>query len=248
MAPRNSGNDRVREGWADNRGVRLHYLELADDTAALRPVLFVPGAVQAAERYRSLILSLTPRRTMALSLRGRGRSAVPETGYTLQDHVEDIQAAVDSAGLGRFCIVAQSLGVAYALGYSARHPRRIAGLVLEDYPARHPIFPAGWAERVADAPGQLHPAAARALEAESSALDLWEAVARLEAPIFVLRGMATGSLLSEDHVKLYLQAGPRVRMIEFPAAGHDLTQPDRRRYVRILRSVLNEVDRLTDGR
>jgi pimeloyl-ACP methyl ester carboxylesterase len=69
---------RISDCWADNRGVRLHYLDSGRETSGgLVPVVFIPGAMGTAELYRHEIQSLAPRRRVAMSLRGCGKSEAP---------------------------------------------------------------------------------------------------------------------------------------------------------------------------
>ena len=69
------------DGWADNHGVRLHYLETGTASCSL-PLVFLPGTFGYAEDYIDEMSALAPRRCMAVSLRGRGRSDTPAVGYS----------------------------------------------------------------------------------------------------------------------------------------------------------------------
>jgi pimeloyl-ACP methyl ester carboxylesterase len=73
------------------------------------------------------------RRTVALDLRGHGRSEPPKNGdYTIAGIAGDVAAVVDTLGLERFVLVGHSMGGGVALEYAGLHPDRVAGLVLLD--------------------------------------------------------------------------------------------------------------------
>ena len=102
----------IGERWANNKGVLLHYLDTGAFAAYnLVPIVFVPGALGSAENYVREMESLTPRRCLAVSLRGAGKSEAPEKGYTFEDHVFDIEAIIQESELNSFCLMAYSMGV-----------------------------------------------------------------------------------------------------------------------------------------
>lgn len=73
------------------------------------------------------------RRTVALDLRGHGRSEPPKDGnYTIAAMAGDIAAVVDTLRLTRFVLVGHSMGGGVALAYAGAHPDRVAGLILVD--------------------------------------------------------------------------------------------------------------------
>jgi 3-oxoadipate enol-lactonase len=62
--------------------------------------------------------------------RGQGRSPVGPSPLTLERHVEDLEALLDGLGLSRVRLCGFSFGARLALGFAARRPGRVAGLVL----------------------------------------------------------------------------------------------------------------------
>lgn len=102
----------IREDWVDNQGVRLHYIESNPDTPpTLSPLVYIHGAYGMAEKFLPEMEALSPRRCIAISLRGRGKSDAPETGYSFDHHISDIKALVNHLGLGHFCLMGWSVGV-----------------------------------------------------------------------------------------------------------------------------------------
>lgn len=71
-------------------------------------------------------------RTIALDNRGYGRSAKPESmdAYSVEQHVADMRAVLDAAGVGTpVVLVAHSMGGSIASAFTLAHPERVAGIV-----------------------------------------------------------------------------------------------------------------------
>ena len=70
-------------------------------------------------------------RVIALDHRGHGRGLRASTDFTLEDCADDAAALLGELGTGRAIVVGYSMGGPVALLLAARHPERVAGLVLE---------------------------------------------------------------------------------------------------------------------
>jgi pimeloyl-ACP methyl ester carboxylesterase len=240
----------LREGWAVHQWVRVHYLEQVPGTLDWHtPIVFVPGATGTAESFRDLMLALAPRRSIALSLRGRGRSDAPMAGYSFEEHVADIEAVVAACTLRRFCLTGFSMGVPYALGYAYEHPERLAGLIVGDYGAHYPALSGDWVDQVmADPAGRMEAHVARGIQAESREISLWERLPRLDCPVLLLRGGQPDSMLSADECDRYQRLLPKAQAVLLEQAGHALREPDRETFVGVLETFLEIVDHRTPGR
>lgn len=115
----------------------LHYLEHPGGEPAL---LLLPGLTATAPMFEDLIdAGLSPRyRSIALDLRGRGKSDAPATGpsptvnYTMADHAADVLALLDTLGIGQAVLIGHSFGGMLALYLAARHPDRVSQIVVLD--------------------------------------------------------------------------------------------------------------------
>jgi pimeloyl-ACP methyl ester carboxylesterase len=69
--------------------------------------------------------------------RGHGRSGRPDSGYTLDHYVDDLEALLDRLDVtGPVHLVGNSYGGTVAFGYAVRHPERVASIsVIESEPA-----------------------------------------------------------------------------------------------------------------
>lgn len=231
------GDNRMKlvSNTAVSKGTTIHYLDSNPD-GSLMPLVICPGLSETAEEYVDLMAYLSPRRCIALSFRGRGRSGTPETGYGLDEHVADIENVVAAAGLNRFHLFGHSRGVSYALGYAQRHPASVMSLIVEDYPAMHKRMPVGWdTEYIRNylipfsRQRNIRPEAVTGIQRESEqrAFDT-----RMDKKLLVLRGMLEGSLLDEEGVQGYYRINPQAIVVEFVRSGHDIRNKEADRLYR----------------
>lgn len=97
------------------------------------PLVCLPGGPMRASEYLGDLGGLTAHRTLyLLDLRGTGASAVPadESTYRCDRQVADVEALRAHLNLDRMDVLAHSAGCNLAVLHAARHPERIARLVL----------------------------------------------------------------------------------------------------------------------
>jgi pimeloyl-ACP methyl ester carboxylesterase len=114
------------------RRMRFHYLDWG--TQGLPPIVFLHGGGLNAHTWDLVCLSLRrERHCFALDQRGHGDSEwSPESDYTTESQVGDLEAFVEHLGLRRFVLAGMSLGGVNALAWAGRHSERLAGLVIID--------------------------------------------------------------------------------------------------------------------
>ena len=112
-------------------GLALHALEWSREGVGM---LLLHGFGNEAHIWDDFAPVVAPYyRTVALDLRGHGRSAwAGAGGYGLESFVGDLECATEALGMQRLVVVAHSLGGRLALHFASRHPERMAGLVLVD--------------------------------------------------------------------------------------------------------------------
>jgi pimeloyl-ACP methyl ester carboxylesterase len=236
------------EGVAVNDAVRLHYLDAHADGGHELPIVIVPGLSESAEEYTGLMDRLSPRRCVAISLRGRGRSDTPASGYTLDDHASDVLAVVRHVSLPRYVMVAFSRGVPYAIRCAGNDPERVAGLVLGDYAAVHGRLPEEWTPRFLTGSWRGTPVAERvsaavvqAIQRESTHVPLWDELSSIGCPVLAVGGSRDGLLTGED-AERYRRAGIADLRVAWLDTGHDLLAPDETAFVEVLGSFLRDID------
>lgn len=71
-------------------------------------------------------------RILSYDKRGHGLSDSPPGDYSLDDHLRDLEALLDHAGIRRLALAGVSIGGLIAMGFALRAPERLAALVLCD--------------------------------------------------------------------------------------------------------------------
>lgn len=87
-------------------------------------------------------------RVVRYDKRGHGMSDAPDAPYTLEDHVDDLDAILDHLNVENAIVVGVSVGGMIAQGLALKSPHRIRGLVLCDTAAKIGTTEA-WEERIA---------------------------------------------------------------------------------------------------
>ena len=122
----------------DRSGLNLHYL----DEGQGEPVVMVHGNPTWSFYYRRLVERLSPAyRTVVPDHIGCGYSDKPDDAryaYTLASRVDDLEALLDDLGIDRnVTLVMHDWGGMIGMTYAARHPERIARLVVMNTAAFH---------------------------------------------------------------------------------------------------------------
>jgi pimeloyl-ACP methyl ester carboxylesterase len=234
----------LSERYAKNNNVSIHYLESMDYATKLTPLVYVPGALNFAEQFKDEIQVLSPRRILSLSLRGRGKSDAPLTGYTLEDHVTDVKSVIEHSEIKSYCIMAYSMGVPYTIEFASQHPEQIKGLVLCDYQAKYPSIPESWVEGVLSRGfiKEEHHYVVRGIQKDSKEIHLWDKLKNITCPVLIIKGGTENALLKEDAMQKYKSYLKNVEIVEFSDSGHELWVPDYNRFINTIRIFLEELD------
>jgi pimeloyl-ACP methyl ester carboxylesterase len=137
-----------------------------------------------------------------------------------------------------------SMGAAYEIGHATREPRRVAGLIVGDYPARYPALSPQWVGRALEAlPGRVRLPVAEALQRDSSAIALWERLGTLSCPVLILRGGAPGTRVTEEVAAKYRERLRDLTIVTLERSGHEIWEPDFGTYIGAVRSFLERLDR-----
>ena len=123
------------DGYLDNGGVRLHYLDYGDEGDGSRaPMVLLHGMRDCGLSWDVFARAMAGEyRVVALDSRGHGDSGwAPSGGYGFGDYVSDVEALADGLGLEEMILVGHSAGGRYAWSYAVRHPERVRALVVVD--------------------------------------------------------------------------------------------------------------------
>lgn len=83
----------MKSFFVNNGSVKIHVLEKGAPSTKTPSLLIITGIWEPAERAIP-VLSGIASHVVAFSFRGRGLSSTPETGYSLENHLSDIEAVV----------------------------------------------------------------------------------------------------------------------------------------------------------
>lgn len=230
----------VEPHFALNQEVRLHYLVSSTSTANT-PLVYIPGMLGSAEEF--FFSTFEDRECTAISLRGRGKSDSPKTGYSFNDHVADIEAVISQrhTDSDSFVLMAFSRGAAYAMGFAIQRPELLRGLIICDFPAQYPVFSSEWLQRCLANP-HTNSDVVQAIFDETEEVDLWDQLKAIDCPVLVIRGGKEGSFLSEADAIRYQKHLKHVEIVVFEDSSHALWEPDEARFRHTIQHFLKQID------
>ena len=215
-----------------NGNVSLHVVATMPPGSGRIAVAIVPGLSETADDWHELLEFLAPMPADAVTLRGRGKSTTPETGYSLADHASDVAGFVEHFQAESIVLVAFSRSVSYALEYAMSRPEKLSRLVLLDYPPKHGALPENWADAFAESTWRSRKASSiaslptlRAIGREADPKDFTPYLSSIPVPTLVLRGGMPGAALSADGAAVYGRSLPRCSLAVLPKSAHALWEP-----------------------
>jgi pimeloyl-ACP methyl ester carboxylesterase len=156
--------DRVRDGFADSDGVRIHYAELGRRGPL---IVMIHGFPDFWYTWRDQMAALSRRyRVVAIDQRGYNLSDQPDdvAQYDLELLANDVAAVIRDAGETKAVIVGHDWGGAVAWWFAMRHPEMTERLVVLNTP-----HPRGMLRELRENPQQLaNSAYARAFQQEGA--------------------------------------------------------------------------------
>ena len=119
-----------------DNGVSLRVVERgsADPDPHLPPVVLIHGLASNARMWDGVAAALTSQRvrSIAVDLRGHGRSDRPDHGYDFATIGRDVCRALDAFGIERAVLVGQSWGGNVVVDMAHRHADRVVGVAAVD--------------------------------------------------------------------------------------------------------------------
>lgn len=246
-----SQSGQLRIHWLDGTSHAAHaaHAARATDADPLTALLFVPGMGEEALDHTALIELLAPRRVIIPDLRGRGPSDTPESGFTLGDHVADLDVVIRDAAIDRVHIASYSRGTAYAVKWAIENPDRVASIAIGDYPAQHIKPPPGSEDFLVGRERFGRPMTDRVTRRVMSSVfmactdeDYYDGLARVAAPLLLIHGGRKHSLINGGILVRYRASRPDMEVELFEESGHDLWIPDPERFARRIARFIDAAD------
>jgi pimeloyl-ACP methyl ester carboxylesterase len=234
----------------DSQIIESYY---SDIESKKTPVVISMGNWEPAFRSFDLIKSITERKSIVLSYRGRGESTAPIVGYNWNDHSNDLEKVIEHYNIDKAVFVAFSKGVSYTLGYISEKISVVSGLVLIDYPAIHSIVEKGYADfwynleykdfKISD---YVRKGAFEGIENESTEMDFYSTIKVLKCPILLCRGIdptnPIKSNLSESDIEMYMKSNKSVKIENFEKSGHMIFDDEPKKLFSVINSFIKTID------
>jgi non-heme chloroperoxidase len=239
----------MRSHFADNAGVRIHYLDSGGDDRGA-PIVFVPGMTCLAADYEAAVPEFG-RRTVIVEVRGHGHSDAPVDGYDLETLSSDIGAVVDAVTDGPVHVVTFSRGTSAAVLWTLGHADRVRSLSIGDYVPEEKTVPDDAVRFLLDGRWRGTPVRDRLDEKAAiltfhSARDrsFWEPLAQTGIPLLAVRSPESTVIVPDEVWHRYASVFPSAQLVVFEDSPHDIFRPDRTRYPRLVAAHADRADTL----
>ena len=123
--------------WTTTDGLTLFARDHAPASGPARlPVIAIHGLTRNSADFGGIapLIALSGRRTLALDVRGRGRSdrATDPMTYTPDVYARDVQALMDQLGIDRAVFLGTSMGGLITMALAGHASKRVAAAILND--------------------------------------------------------------------------------------------------------------------
>lgn len=230
------------EEYIINGGIKIHTISTANvqdiDTSRKKVrIIIVPGATASAESIYSDIQAYITLPTTVMSVRGRGQSDVPDSGYSLDEQASDVVAVCQHFSSDVVLLVGHSLGVPMIIRAIAQlaEPSNVAGLVLCDFPPFYPPLDKSWADMVLRKPTTtISKKAIFGLVKDSSYTDVFKDLLAWEGFIGVIIPEEDRGIRPEDE-EILRRNMPEATFTIIEGAKHELFSTKAQETMQILR-------------
>jgi pimeloyl-ACP methyl ester carboxylesterase len=233
----------MKESYAKSKdNVLIHFLDNEGSDSSLPPLVVVPGMMGLAGFHERELQELLPRRVIAITHRGLGKSQVIEPGQgSFAARTSDIATVVEHLDLEKYFLYGFSRGVSLVVAHSLKSPQRVLGLILHDCEPTYPKISEKWRDMLIAANRPHIPA--KTVEAyckDSELVDLNSRLNELPCPTLILRGEKEGSLLPEAKAKEMKEFLQNSEIMSLPNSAHELADLDHALFVRSLEQFMIE--------
>lgn len=209
----------MKDKFVNNNGVLINYYVL-NQSQNTTPLIIIPGAISGAEDIFEFIKDVTDRYCIIISIRGRGKSSKPISGYSKDGQVSDIEAVIKEENINKLYIGGHSFGASLAAGYAIKHPDKILGLILADFPPYYPKYSEKWAERIFENIKEIDKNFINGLVNDSSPEDLTIELSKHKFRILILKAK-NDSLLKEEKLQEICKLLPKIS-VKTINSGHEM--------------------------
>jgi pimeloyl-ACP methyl ester carboxylesterase len=214
------------EHYIDNNSVKIHAIEFNPSSEEI-PLVMVPGMGNAAEEIAETVGPLLTRRTIALSLRGRGKSDSPSVGWRLEDQASDIAAAINHFAFPKISLFGHSTGGSIAARALPMISAEVVAFIIGDFPPVYPKYSEQWRERVRQKSAlPITDVALAGIVAAAEYTDVSDYLEMVSSKLCAITGDPDTSLLKAEHILKLEQKFPLIRIERLDGCSHEFLSDD----------------------
>jgi pimeloyl-ACP methyl ester carboxylesterase len=229
------------EHFANNNGVRIHCLEFCADDTRL-PLVIVPGMINSAVEVADMIGDQLARHTIIMSIRGRGKSDSPQSGWTFQDQASDVAAVIQHFGFSEIALFGHSVGSSFAIGALPKLTANVRVFIDGDYAPFYPPFSTQWVARVRENTDlKISDIALEGIVREAEYVTLVEQLKLVEDRLFAITGDQDDSLLEPQHIARLQELFPKIHIERLDGLTHEFMSDDPARSVEAIERCIASV-------
>lgn len=239
------GEEKVTDNFVTTRdGISIHYTDNLGSDATLVPLVIVPGMMGIAEHHQNEIRELLPRRVIAITHRGLGKSGKVLPGQcSFEQRAMDIEAVISKLGISQYILYGFSRGVALAVKHASKNLGSVKAMILHDCEPVYLRPSEKWCNHLKNLNRPHMPA--ETIEAywqDGTNVDLTSELSKFSCPVLVIRGALEGSLLPPEKAEKLLSQVPSGQMAVLENSSHEVSSSDKDRFVTILKEFCRQVE------
>ena len=217
-----------QEHFISNGNLKIHCIEVnRPQNENCIPLIVIPGAINSAEHMEEGFAGKLSRHHIIVSLRGRGKSDSPKTGYKLGNHVSDVLAVIEELEIKSCYLFGFSIGSTVAIRVASKVNDKVKALIMGDYPPFFPPFDANWAASVRKHEDRdISEIAIDGLANEGEYTEAAGDFEHIDAPVMLVRGGQKGSAFPADAIPFIKKLVPSIRVETLEESAHYIFEPN----------------------
>lgn len=228
-------------------GISIHYIDNLGSDSTLTPLVIVPGMMGIAEHHQAEISGLSPRRVIAITHRGLGKSGKVSKGQcSFGQRVTDIEAVISKLGISQYILYGFSRGVPLVVDYAIKNQNAVKALILHDCEPIYVRPSEKWYKHLASLNKAHMPT--ETIEAywqDGANVDLTSEMSKFRCPILAIRGALEGSLLSLEKAEKLLSQCQNGRIAVLENSAHEVSNGDKEAFIKHLSEFCLLIDKGT---
>jgi pimeloyl-ACP methyl ester carboxylesterase len=176
---------------------------------------------------------LLTRRTIILSLRGRGKSDAPETGWSLEDQASDIASVVKHFRFPNIILFGHSTGGSIAARSLPMISAEVIAFIIGDFPPRYPAYSEGWAARAKKMELPMSDIALAGIVRDAKQTIVSEYLNSVHN-LFAITVDPDISLLKSDDIAQLEQLFPQIKIERLSGCSHEFLSENPRDFVKFV--------------